>query len=133
MGLIVQNFVDFFKSLTMLRRIALIGMVGVLLSAMAGIIVFSSKTDYKVLYTDLTKDDSATIARMLETGKISYQVNKEGNGVFVFILSGSAVVNGQVLKNRDAVGISDTDKIDLRALENSEVLLMEVPMSGMNA
>lgn len=58
-------------------------MVGVLLAVMAGIVVYSSKTDYKVLYTDLTKDDSATIARMLETGKISYQVKDDGKTIMV--------------------------------------------------
>ena len=83
MGLIVQNFVDFFKSLSVLRRVALIGMIGILLAVMSGIVVYSSKTDYKVLYTDLTKDDSATIARMLETGKISYQVKDDGKTIMV--------------------------------------------------
>lgn len=83
MGLIVQNFVDFFKSLSMARRAGLIAMVGLLLAVMAGIVVYSSKTDYKVLYTDLTKDDSATIARMLETGKINYQVKDDGKTIMV--------------------------------------------------
>lgn len=83
LGLIVQNFVDFFKSLSGLRRAGLIGMVGVLLAVMIGIVVYSSKTDYKVLYTDLTKDDSATIARMLETGKINYQVKDDGKTIMV--------------------------------------------------
>lgn len=81
----------------------------------------------------INQDAYFSLGRITPEGRISYQVKKEGNGVFVFILSGSAVVNGQVLKNRDAVGISDTENIDLRALENSEVLLMEVPMSGMHA
>ncbi len=83
MGLIVQNFVDFFKSLSMARRAGLIAMVGILLAVMTGIVVYSSKTDYKVLYTDLTKDDSATIARMLETGKINYQVKDDGKTIMV--------------------------------------------------
>ncbi len=83
MGLIVQNFYDFFKSLSMARRAGLIAMVGILLAVMTGIVVYSSKTDYKVLYTDLTKDDSATIARMLETGKINYQVKDDGKTIMV--------------------------------------------------
>lgn len=83
MGLIVQNFVDFFKSLSMPRRLGLIAMAGLLVSVMAAIVVYSSKTDYKVLYTDLTKEDSATIARMLETGKISYQVADDGKTIKV--------------------------------------------------
>ena len=83
MGLIVQNFVDFFKSLSMPRRLGLIAVAGILISVMASIVVYSSKTDYKVLYTDLTKEDSATIARMLETGKISYQVADDGKTIKV--------------------------------------------------
>lgn len=50
---------------------------------MAGIIIWSSRTDYKVLYTELSKDDSATIARMLEEGKISYQVKDDGKTIMV--------------------------------------------------
>lgn len=79
----LQNFADFFKSLDMTRRIGLIGLAGLIIAMMVGIIVWSAKTDYKVLYTDLTKDDSAVIARMLEEGKISYQVKDDGKTILV--------------------------------------------------
>ena len=79
----VQNFIDFFRSLDMTRRLGLIGVAGLLIAIMAGIVIYSGKTDYKVLYTDLTKDDSATIARMLEEGKISYQVKDDGKTIQV--------------------------------------------------
>lgn len=78
-----QNFIDFFKSLDMTRRLGLIGVAGVLIATMAGIVIWSSKTDYKVLYTDMSKDDSATISRMLEEGKISYQVKDDGKTIMV--------------------------------------------------
>lgn len=67
----------------MSRRLGLLAIVGVMLSAMIGIIIWSSKTDYKVLYTDLTKEDSAVIARLLEEGKISYQVKDDGKTITV--------------------------------------------------
>ncbi len=79
----LQNFVDFFRSLDMTRRIGLVIMAGLLVATMIGIIVWSGKTDYKVLYTDLTKDDSAVIARMLEEGKINYQVKDDGKTIMV--------------------------------------------------
>lgn len=79
----LQNFADFFSSLDWTRRIGLIAIAGLLLAAMTGIIVWSGKTDYKVLYTELTKDDSATIARMLEEGKIPYQVKDDGKTILV--------------------------------------------------
>jgi len=58
-------------------------MAGLLVATMIGIIIWSGKTDYKVLYTDLTKDDSAVIARMLEEGKINYQVKDDGKTIMV--------------------------------------------------
>lgn len=79
----IQNFVDFFKSLDMTRRLGMIAVAALVVTLMAGIIIYASKTDYKVLYTDLTKDDSATIARMLEEGKIPYQVKDDGKTIQV--------------------------------------------------
>ncbi|MBA2404349.1 MAG: flagellar M-ring protein FliF [Bdellovibrionales bacterium] len=79
----IQNLVDFFKSLDMTRRIGLVGVAALVVTLMAGIIIYASKTDYKVLYTDLTKEDSAIIARMLEEGKISYQVKDDGRTIQV--------------------------------------------------
>ena len=79
----LQNFIDFFKSLDMTRRIGLLAVAGVVIALMAGIVIFASKTDYKVLYTDLSKDDSTTIARMLEQGKIPYQVKDDGKTIQV--------------------------------------------------
>lgn len=79
----VQNFIDFFRSLDMTRRLGLIAVAGLLIACMVGIVVWSGKTDYKVLYTDLTKDDSAVIARMLEEGKINYQVSDDGKTIKV--------------------------------------------------
>jgi flagellar M-ring protein FliF len=82
-GQTLQNLTDFFKSLDMTRRLGLIAIAGLLVASMAGIVIWSSKTDYKVLYTDLTKDDSGTIARMLEEGKIPYQVKDDGKTIMV--------------------------------------------------
>lgn len=79
----VQNFVDFFKSLDMTRRLGMVAVAALVVTLMAGIIIYASKTDYKVLYTDLTKDDSAVIARMLEEGKIPYQVKDDGKTIQV--------------------------------------------------
>jgi flagellar M-ring protein FliF len=79
----VQNFVEFFKTLDMSRKLGLIGIAVFLLMTMVATIIWSGKTDYKVLYTDLTKEDSAIIARMLEEGKITYQIKDEGKTILV--------------------------------------------------
>lgn len=58
-----------------------------------------------------------------------YKLKVKGNGVYAFILSGSVKINGQVLNTRDGFGIWDTDSFTIEAFEDSEFLLMEVPMS----
>jgi redox-sensitive bicupin YhaK (pirin superfamily) len=58
----------------------------------------------------------------------SYQMHKEGNGVYLFVIEGQVEVDGESLHKRDGIGIWDSDKINLRAISDSYVLLMEVPM-----
>lgn len=59
----------------------------------------------------------------------AYDLKRKGNGVYVFMLEGSAVVNDQVLERRDGLGIWDVDHLELTAgNEGAEVLMMEVPM-----
>lgn len=57
-----------------------------------------------------------------------YQLNKKGNGVYVFVLKGSAKIGDQTLDTRDGFGIWDAGSFSLEALADSEILLMEVPM-----
>ncbi len=78
-----QNFIDFFRSLDVTRKMGLIGLAGLLIAAMVGIVIWSGKTEYKILYTDLTKEDSSVIMRMLEEGKISYQVKNDGKTILI--------------------------------------------------
>ena len=64
-----------------------------------------------------------------DTGKkATYQLNKHGNGVYVFVLEGKVEVGGQKLEKRDGYGIWNTDMINFKSLSGSQVLLMEVPM-----
>ncbi|MBL7958541.1 MAG: pirin family protein [Flavobacteriales bacterium] len=59
----------------------------------------------------------------------AYDLKRKGNGVYVFMLEGSAVVNDQLLERRDGLGIWDVDHLELTAgNEGAEVLMMEVPM-----
>ena len=58
-----------------------------------------------------------------------YKIQKEGNGVYVFILEGEVEINGEQLSKRDGMGIWDTEIINLTATDKARVLLMEVPMN----
>ena len=61
--------------------------------------------------------------------KTNYNVKKAGNGMYAFVLYGSFELAGQILNERDALGITDFDQFELKALtKDAEILLMEIPM-----
>lgn len=60
--------------------------------------------------------------------KIDYEIKKEGNGVYVFVLEGDVSVGDQALNKRDGFGVWDTNGFSISADSQSRVLLMEVPM-----
>jgi redox-sensitive bicupin YhaK (pirin superfamily) len=58
-----------------------------------------------------------------------YPWHASGNGVYVFVISGEVIVGGEVLAARDAIGVSDANTLGIRAIDDSRLLLIEVPMS----
>lgn len=59
---------------------------------------------------------------------LDYKMNKSENGVYIFVLKGRVEVASKVLEERDGLGISETESFELKAVEASEFLFMEVPM-----
>ena len=59
---------------------------------------------------------------------IDYELKREGNGVYIFVIEGSFSVSNEKLNKRDALGVWNTDIISFKAQPNSRVLLVEVPM-----
>ena len=64
----------------------------------------------------------------IEAGKSITHPLKPGNGLYIFMLEGSASAEGQLLNRRDALGVSDTDSITITANDSADILLLEVPM-----
>ena len=64
-----------------------------------------------------------------DTGKkAEYHLHNGENGVYVFVIKGEVNINGQLLEERDGLGISDVESLDLISNTDSRILLMEVPM-----
>ncbi|CAM3807504.1 pirin family protein [Flavobacterium branchiophilum] len=57
-----------------------------------------------------------------------YHLKLPENGVYVMVISGQIQVNSHVLHQRDALGIWDVASFNVKALESSAFLLIEVPM-----
>lgn len=73
--------------------------------------------------------ESAFFLGSMEKGSvIDYLVQKKNNGVYVFIIEGKAIVEGQELSRRDGFGISETGSFKIEITEDTEILIMDVPM-----
>ncbi len=59
----------------------------------------------------------------------NYRVKRSENGVYLFVIEGSAEVEGQKLEKRDALGVSETDELNIKAKAGSKILLMDIPMT----
>ena len=59
---------------------------------------------------------------------VNYNLKRQGNGMYLMMISGKATINGQTINSRDAVGLWDTDKVAIETQEDSRVLMLEVPM-----
>ena len=58
----------------------------------------------------------------------NYTVKREGNGVYAFVISGSVINNGQILETRDALGVWNTENLEITSTSDAEILLMDIPM-----
>lgn len=76
----------------------------------------------------INQDAWFSLGSLEKDTEASYNIKKDGNGVYVFVVEGEATVNGQKLGRRDALGIWETNAIDIKADSNAELLLIDVPM-----
>ncbi len=68
------------------------------------------------------------MSRLDKGKKLTYNLNKTGNGVYIMVINGDLSVGEQVLNRRDGYGIWNFDTFELSAITDAEVLIMEVPM-----
>lgn len=55
-------------------------------------------------------------------------LKKEGNGFYIMNIEGKIEVNTEKLERRDAIGIWETNEIEIKANSNAKFLVMEIPM-----
>lgn len=105
--------------------------------------------DQKTFAEDEKKNKLATILSPLETndggvqihqdawfhlGKLDagtelyYDLKKNGNGVYAFLLEGDVTINDIQMNRRDGLGITESYQLKIKADSNAELLLMEVPL-----
>lgn len=69
---------------------------------------------------------------MVNLGKgksVTYNIKSKVNGIYIFVIEGEIEAAGEKLLKRDAIGLYDTGYVEISAVQNSEVLFIEVPMN----
>lgn len=58
----------------------------------------------------------------------SYAPKKAGNGLYLFVISGTVSAGGENLGPRDAIAVEDYSQLDVTTSEDAALLLMDLPM-----
>jgi redox-sensitive bicupin YhaK (pirin superfamily) len=77
----------------------------------------------------INQDARFALTNLEPAKKVTYHVRYKGNGVYLFVIEGAIEVEGTTLNRRDGAGIYDTDSVVIQALQQSEILAIEVPMN----
>ncbi len=66
----------------------------------------------------------------LDSGKsIELHAKSSNNGIYVFVVNGKIEVDNNKLGKRDAIGLWELENVDIVAKEESEIIIIEVPMN----
>jgi redox-sensitive bicupin YhaK (pirin superfamily) len=76
----------------------------------------------------INQDAWFSLGNFTKDFSINYQLKKSGNGVYIFVLEGSLEINGQTIGTRDGLGISEIETIDIKAITDAQIVLIEIPM-----
>lgn len=60
--------------------------------------------------------------------RIRYEWHKSDNGLFLFLIEGKIEVNGHEVNKRDGFGVWDEKSVEIEFMDDSRILLLEVPM-----
>jgi hypothetical protein len=77
----------------------------------------------------LNQDAYLSLTNLEKDKSLNYKIHTKGNGVYLFLIEGKITVNNEYLSKRDGIGIWDTEEFSITANEDSQVLLIEVPMN----
>ena len=67
---------------------------------------------------------------ILKNGEnLEYLKYSKSNGIYIFLIDGELLIEGQIIRSRDGFGLNGVDKIQMNAMRDSEFIVLEVPMS----
>lgn len=75
----------------------------------------------------INQDAELSLGHLKSETKISHKLKFNRNGIYAFVIDGEVKINDVALSRRDAVGYFDVKKIDIESIQDSKLLLIEIP------
>lgn len=75
----------------------------------------------------INQDAWFSLAQLDATSEIGYTNHAQDNVKYIFVIKGELTVNQQTLTARDAMAVLDNDNIEMKAVQQSEILVIETP------
>ena len=69
-----------------------------------------------------------SLANLDASFSLPYTIKNPGNGLWIFVIKGEVKVGDLYLNTRDSLGLSDVHSTTIEALQDSELVLIDVPM-----
>lgn len=82
--------------------------------------------DEKALW--INQDAWFSLADVDSGNSIEYSKHSQKSGIYTFVIDGAVNVSGEALSKRDAIGITESENINIEAIKKSKLLIIEVPM-----
>ena len=77
---------------------------------------------------EILQDAEISLADITSGSSVDYGVKAPANGVYLFVIDGEVEVDGETLKKRDAIGLSDTKGFTVKASRDAQLVALDVPM-----
>src|SRR5208282_5080798 len=76
-----NDVINQIKAWPLKKKISLIAVIAISIALMAGIMLWSERVDYQVLYSNLTQEEAGQVINKLKEMKVPYRV--DGNAIYV--------------------------------------------------
>lgn len=76
----------------------------------------------------INQDAFFSVSKIDKNSSVKYKMNLHENGVYIHCAKGEVEIEGNILGARDAIGVYETEIIEIKCNETAELIFVEVPM-----
>jgi flagellar M-ring protein FliF len=83
MNPVIERIINTFKEMSMAKKVALGMFALVLVAGFTTMFIWTNKTNFRVAYTDMSREDAAAVVEMLKSSNTPYRLTGDGTTIMV--------------------------------------------------